>query len=68
MCGVKYHLRNSARISAGWCISASKFNKVSVGKFGSVDKIDPNEPRRNNELKSLTQAWRIFVRARVQIV
>jgi hypothetical protein len=68
MCGVKYHLRNSARISAYWSNSAFKGNKISVGKFGSVDKIDPNDPRRNNELKSLTQAWRIFLRARVQIV
>jgi len=24
---------------------------MSVGKFGSVDKIDPNDPRINNELK-----------------
>jgi len=68
MCGVKYHLRNSARISACWSNSAFKGNKISVDKFGSVDKIDQNDPRRNNILKPLTQAWRTFLMARVQIV
>jgi hypothetical protein len=34
-----------------WSNSAFEADKMSVSEFGSVDKIDPNVYRRNNELK-----------------
>ena len=47
-----YCSKNSARIVARLYNSAFEGDKMSVGKFGSVDKIDPNDPPKNNELKS----------------
>jgi len=44
MCGVIYSL-NSDRITARWSNSAFEGDKMPVGEFGSVSKIDPNDPR-----------------------